>query len=114
MRNSPLVLFPLFLVVVWSAVIEIKSPLKSGHTRRAGVTALANAPIVESYGRLPLSFEANQGQTDSQVNFFSRGSGYSLFMTSSEAVLSLKPGRDRQGAGNFRAGRRKDRGSNEA
>ena len=44
----------------------------------------------ESYGKLPLSFEANQGQTDGRVKFLSRGSGYSLFLTPTEAVLSLK------------------------
>jgi len=40
---------------------------------------------------LPLSFEANQGQTDPHVNFLSRGSAYTLFLTSGEAVLSLRP-----------------------
>jgi hypothetical protein len=45
---------------------------------------------VESYGKLPLSFEINQGQTDSQVKFISRGSGYSLFLTGNEAVLALR------------------------
>ena len=39
---------------------------------------------------LPLSFEANQGQTDSRVNFLSRGSEYTLFLTSEEAVLQLR------------------------
>ena len=43
----------------------------------------------EAYGKLPLSFEVNQGQTDGHVKFLSRGSGYSLFLTSTEAVLSL-------------------------
>jgi hypothetical protein len=51
---------------------------------------VVRARAVESYGRLPLSFEANQGQTDRQVRFLSRGSGYSLFLTGSEAVLSLR------------------------
>jgi hypothetical protein len=46
--------------------------------------------LVESYGRLPLSFETNRGQTDSQVKFLSRGSGYSLFLTGNEAVLALR------------------------
>ena len=46
--------------------------------------------IVDSYGKLPLSFEANQGQTDSRVEFLSRGSGYTLLLTPTEAVLSLK------------------------
>ena len=39
---------------------------------------------------VPLSFEANQGQTDSQVKFLSHGDGYSLFLTSSEVVFSLR------------------------
>jgi hypothetical protein len=43
-----------------------------------------------AYGQIPLSFEANQGQTDAQVNFLSRGSGYALFLTPREAVLSLQ------------------------
>ena len=43
----------------------------------------------EAYGKLPLSFEANQGQTDARVKFISRGAGYNLFLTSTEAVLSL-------------------------
>lgn len=42
-----------------------------------------------SYGKLPLQFEANQGQTDARVKFFSRGSGYTLFLTGDEAVFSL-------------------------
>ena len=44
--------------------------------------------IDEAYGRMPLSFEANEGQTDPQVCFLARGSGYTLFLTTSaEAVL---------------------------
>ena len=42
----------------------------------------------EGYGRVPLSFEANQGQTDPRVRFISRGNGYTLFLTSDEAVLA--------------------------
>ena len=45
--------------------------------------------LIESYGQLPLSFEANLGQTDEQVDFVSRGNGYSLFLTSAEVVLAL-------------------------
>jgi hypothetical protein len=46
--------------------------------------------LVENYGHLPLSFEANAGQTDSQVKFLSRGRGYGLFLTGDEAVLKLQ------------------------
>jgi len=44
----------------------------------------------QNFGKLPLNFEVNRGQTDSQVKFLSRGSGYALFLTGNEAVLSLK------------------------
>ncbi len=43
---------------------------------------------------LPLAFERNEGQTDAQVDFVARGSGYGLFLASGEAVLDLK-GADR-------------------
>ena len=43
-----------------------------------------------AYMRLPLSFEANNGQTDPRVKFLTRGSGYQLFLTPTEAVLTLR------------------------
>src|SRR5258708_2821587 len=46
--------------------------------------------VAASYAKLPLGFEANRGQSDPQVKFLARGSGYSLFLTSNEAVLTLK------------------------
>ena len=51
--------------------------------------ALAGRSLV-SYAKLPLSFEANQGQTDQSVKFLSHGRGYGLFLTGDEAVLTLK------------------------
>jgi len=39
---------------------------------------------------LPMFFEPNQGQTDPQVKFLARGSGYGLFLTGDEAVLELQ------------------------
>ncbi len=49
-----------------------------------------NPKIQESYGKLPLRFEQNQGQTDSNVKFLARGKGYTLFLTPTEAVFSLQ------------------------
>ncbi|MGD8509732.1 MAG: SBBP repeat-containing protein, partial [Syntrophobacterales bacterium] len=46
--------------------------------------------VSKSYWRLPLRFEANQGQTDSRVKFLSRGLGYNVFLTPGEAVFSLR------------------------
>src|SRR6266508_6287287 len=52
--------------------------------------AATKATLQAAYGKLPLSFEANWGQTDEEVHFLSRGSGYTLFLTSTEAVLALR------------------------
>src|SRR5882672_2230482 len=51
--------------------------------------AATDARLIESYGKLPLQFEANRGQTHEDVRFLSRGAGYSLYLTASEAVLVL-------------------------
>jgi len=51
--------------------------------------ATAQARLVESYAKLPLSFEANQGQADGRVKFLSRGAGYELFLTGDDALLVL-------------------------
>ena len=49
----------------------------------------ANARLVESYGKLPLSFELNQGQARSEVRFLTRGAGYAVLLTQGEVLLSL-------------------------
>jgi hypothetical protein len=48
------------------------------------------AKPVQSYGKLPLSFEANLGQVDKTVQFMARGEGYGLYLTGQEAVLTLR------------------------
>ena len=58
---------------------------------RAGIAPAASAGVAERYGKLPLSFEANQGQTDARVKFLARGPGYAVFLTADEAVLTLRP-----------------------
>jgi hypothetical protein len=52
--------------------------------------ATAQARVSEAYGKLPLHFEANRGQTHDDVRFLSRGPGYGLYLTAGEAVLVLK------------------------
>ena len=44
---------------------------------------------LDTYGKLPLSFEANVGQTAEAVKFLTRGNGYTLFLTGTEAIVSL-------------------------
>ncbi len=52
---------------------------------------LATHPtLLGAYGKLPLSFEVNQGQSDRRVRFLARGNNYLLFLTGDSAVLTLR------------------------
>jgi hypothetical protein len=53
--------------------------------------ANGKSSAAQAYGRLPLMFEANHGQTDPRVDFLARGPGYTAFLTSTEAVLNYRP-----------------------
>jgi hypothetical protein len=53
-----------------------------------------------AYGNLPLSFEVNNGQAGSDVQFLSRGKGYALFLGDGDAALALqKPVQKANGKG---------------
>jgi len=55
------------------------------HAKASVVAARADAVL----RGMPLGFEPNQGQSDPQVKFLARGSGYGLYFTHAEAVLSF-------------------------
>ena len=52
--------------------------------------ALSTSRAEAKFMSVPLSFEPNQGQLDSTVQFLSRGSGYALFLTPGKVVLNLE------------------------
>src|SRR5262245_53822561 len=49
-----------------------------------------HARISESFGRLPLGFEPNHGQTHRAADFIARGAGCTIFLNSTGAVLAPK------------------------
>jgi hypothetical protein len=69
-------------------VSQTNTPIQSAATS-SQTPPLAREQASAAYGKLPLSFEANQGQTDKAVNFVARGGGYSLFLTPKEAVFVM-------------------------
>src|SRR4029077_562261 len=85
-------------LVVGGSVLVLLGAWRNGamrHAPRSTEAGMASAKTaqpraVDNYGKLPLSFEVNQGQTDGQVKFLARGQGYTLFLTSQEAVLALQ------------------------
>ena len=56
------------------------------------ITPATQRTLLHNDVKLPMSFELNAGQADARVRFFSRGRGYSLFLTGSDAVLTLQSG----------------------
>ncbi len=48
-----------------------------------------SASLLNTYSKLPLTFEANQGQAGSSVRFLAHGRGYTLFLTTTDPVLSF-------------------------
>jgi hypothetical protein len=81
------------MVLAQSASVSLISPPlvpKSAVANGLSQPDLAmQAKVAESYGKLPLSFEANHGQTDGRVKFLSRTGEYTIFLTGDEAVLAL-------------------------
>jgi Bacterial Ig-like domain (group 3)/FG-GAP-like repeat/FG-GAP repeat/Beta-propeller repeat/NHL repeat len=70
-----------------TAVSE-KGPSAQSHPAQYALGP-ATPTVVATYGGLPLSFEANQGQADQRVKFLARGQGYGFYLTANEAVLAL-------------------------
>jgi hypothetical protein len=66
------------------------SPTRTQPGKPASRPARAAAtPRLQNFARSPLSFEANQSQTDPQVQYLSRGPGYTRFLT---ATVTVNPG----------------------
>jgi len=60
--------------------------------------AVLKAPSVPDNLKIKRYFEANRGQTDASVRFFTRAAGYNLYLTASQAVTVLpRPEADKAG-----------------
>ena len=55
----------------------------------SGISAAKSLRVTEQFNQFPLSFEPNQQQTNSEVKFLARGSGYILFLTEKDVVFTL-------------------------
>jgi hypothetical protein len=109
--EGPMRTLRLLSLIAISLVIILLSKILPAQSSSSMTEAVINAPLVkqgaaveslsqpdlenqakirESYGNLPLSFEANQGQADSRVKFLTRTGAYKMFLTGDEAVLVLR------------------------
>lgn len=76
----------------------------SGMDRPAAPDQALRTRATEAFGKLPLMFEANAGQSAREVKFLARGPGYKLFLTADEAVMVLGGARDADPSANGRRG----------
>src|SRR5215471_8237916 len=81
-----------------ASVLALASMLGAGSHGTAATGTFEKRPVphgltyeqpIEEFRKLPLRFESNRGQLDSRVKFLCRVAGYTLFLTSTEAVMSL-------------------------
>ncbi|MGA2610109.1 MAG: choice-of-anchor D domain-containing protein [Terriglobia bacterium] len=65
------------------------------HRQVSAAPTETHPKLVATYGKLPLGFEANQGQVGGPVKFLSHGRGSTIFLTADEAVLTLRKSQPR-------------------
>ena len=58
---------------------------------------MSEQEALDAYGKLPLSFVPNKGQTDEAVRYYAQGAGYGFFFTKEGATLSFAEGKGRGG-----------------
>ena len=83
MRRPALVLLG-FLMLFAVTATKAQTPVAASKPP-AGA---ANSSVAPKPIHLPLFFEANRGQADSQVRFVARGKGYTLLLTPTETILT--------------------------
>ena len=81
---------PMSLLPRATARPRTTAPANAKPTSSTPNEAQLKMTATKNYGKLPLSFERNEGQSAEAVQFLSRGKGYTLFLTPSEAVFSLR------------------------
>ena len=80
------------LAVAASGVLLQLGPAEASSKKARRSTAFATKQeALAAYGRLPLAFTPNVGQTDPRVRYSAEGAGFSVFLTRRQAMLSLQP-----------------------
>ena len=85
-RQSFPILF-LCLVLMATLLVSISGGVLKARLARPQIGPRIQQRVEAAIAKSPLRFEANQGQTDPEVQFVSRGPGYALFLTPTSAVI---------------------------
>jgi len=73
--------FALFFRLVSSPASRSRSAFPVAQNKQT-----SQARLLSGYGKLPLTFEQNQGQTDARVKFLARGAGYTVFLSDDQTT----------------------------
>src|ERR1700730_10000175 len=90
----------LAMIAVASVIGAASSPAaarRSDAMRRAAGSAaptvaahdIKDEQILKAYGKLPVSFVENRGQTDARVRYYAQGNRFAFYLTREEVVLSF-------------------------
>src|SRR5437867_3117053 len=77
------------VIVVTSAASPLSSPSARGSRVPSDSATSPHERIAEQYGNLPIGFEPNRRQFDSQVRFGTRDIGFGVFLNSTGATIKL-------------------------
>ncbi len=84
------------LVMLTAGAFNAPGRTAASSARPTGAAATSHRPAgpaaatrAHTGAALPTGFELNRGQTDRRVTFLAHGSGYTLFLTATEAVLNV-------------------------
>lgn len=72
------------------ASLSVCTGQQTGLATTEGAQSPTAKRAVANYGKMPMTFESNVGQTDPRVDFLSRGSGYVVFLTPGGMVFSAR------------------------
>lgn len=75
--------------LISALIMVIPSVLFAQNSSQTSKPVSAGSYLAANYGRIPLSFEANRGQTGASVQFLAHGQGYTLFLRQCEVMLAL-------------------------
>ncbi len=92
MKNRAFTGSLIVFAILSSPSLSAASSSIGSETGKNEIGPAVRAAIVKGYGNLPLSFQENKGPVHDSVRYLSRGPGYTLLLSSTEAVLTLQRG----------------------
>jgi len=70
-------------------LLQLGPSSASSAPARPEPSAATKQQVLAAYGKLPLAFTENAGQTDARVRYYAQGPGFSIFFTQSKVMLAL-------------------------